>query len=296
MEKDLIKTTEINELKLMSRGKVRDIYELDDNLLIVTTDRVSAFDFILKRTIPFKGIVLNKLSVHNFNKTKEIIENHLIYSDFNLLPSYLRKYEYLKDRFMVVKKTKPLPVECIVRGYITGSAWTEYIKTQTIGGMHIKPGLLESEKFAKPIFTPSTKSEKGHDENISINEMISMIGRERTDEVINVSLKLYELISAHFYDSGIIIADTKMEFGIRNNRLIFIDEAFTPDSSRFWYKDKYKIGEKQEPLDKQFIRNYLLSTNWDGKSVPPDLTSEIVKKTSEIYCEIYRIITNESIS
>lgn len=292
----MIRTTEIKELRLLSRGKVRDIYELDENLLIVTTDRVSAFDFILNQTIPYKGIVLNKLSVHNFMKTRNIIENHLIYSDFDLLPPELRKYDFLRDRFMVVKKTKPLPVECIVRGYITGSAWSEYVKSQTIGGMYVEPGLMESERFHEPVFTPSTKAEKGHDENISVDAMKNIIGRERAEEVMSVSLKLYSFVSETLHSSGILLADTKMEFGILDGRLIFIDEAFTPDSSRFWFLDKYKKGEKQESLDKQFIRNYLLSTDWDRKSPPPDLPEEIVNKTSEIYKEIYRIVTNESLS
>ncbi|MGE3063165.1 MAG: phosphoribosylaminoimidazolesuccinocarboxamide synthase [bacterium] len=292
----MIRKTEIKELMLLSRGKVRDIYELEENLLIVTTDRVSAFDFVLNQTIPNKGIVLNKLSIHNFEKTKSIVENHLLYSDFDMLPADLRKYEYLKDRFMVVKRTKPLPVECIVRGYITGSAWAEYLKTQTIGGMYVEPGLLESEKFAEPIFTPSTKAEQGHDENISIDEMKRLIGYERTEDVKHVSLKLYMAVAEMLYKCGIILADTKMEFGIKDQNLIFIDEAFTPDSSRFWFLNKYRKGEKQESLDKQFIRNYLLSTDWDRKSPPPDLPDEIVFKTAEIYKEIYKIVTNESLS
>lgn len=292
----MIKTTEINELKLLSRGKVRDIYELEDDLLIITTDRVSAFDFVLNQTIPFKGIVLNKLSVHNFNITKGIMENHLIHSDFDLLPPNIRKYDYLKDRFMVVNKAKPLPIECIMRGYITGSAWAEYLKTQTIGGMYLEPGLVESEKFPEPIFTPSTKADAGHDENISIDAMRNIIGRELSEDVINISLKLYSFMAEVLYESGIILADTKMEFGIREEKLLFIDEAFTPDSSRFWFKDKYKKGEKQESLDKQFIRNYLLSTEWDRKSPPPDLPDDIVEMTSKIYREMYRIVTNESLS
>ncbi|MDD3803296.1 MAG: phosphoribosylaminoimidazolesuccinocarboxamide synthase [bacterium] len=292
----MIKTTEIKELKLLSRGKVRDIYELENDLLIVTTDRVSAFDFVLNQTIPYKGIVLNKLSVFNFNRTKNIAQNHLIYSDFDLLPKELKKYGYLKDRFMVVKKTKVLPIECIVRGYITGSAWSEYVKTQTIGGMYVEPGLVESEKFPEPIFTPSTKAEKGHDENISVEAMKNIIGRERADEVIKISLKLYETVSQMLFASGVILADTKMEFGVLDGEIVFIDEAFTPDSSRFWFSERYRKGERQESLDKQFIRNFLLSTDWDRKSPPPDLPEDIVKKTSEIYREIYSIVTNESLS
>lgn len=292
----MIRTTEIKELELLSRGKVRDIYALDENLLIVTTDRVSAFDFVLNQTIPGKGVILNKISEYFFKKTKHIINNHFIYSDFEMLPEKLKKYDYLKNRFMVVKHSKPLPVECIVRGYITGSAWSEYLKTQTIGGMYMEPNLKESEKFENPIFTPSIKADKGHDENISVDRMKEILEKRIADGVIEKSLLLYDFISDYLYGKGIIVADTKFEFGILKDELVLIDEMFTPDSSRFWFLDRYEKGKKQESMDKQFIRDYLLSADWDKNSAPPDLPEDVVLKTSEIYKEIYRIITDEQIS
>lgn len=293
----MIRETNINELKLISRGKVRDIYALEDKLLIVTTDRVSAFDYVLNQTIPYKGIVLNKLALFFFEKTKHIIENHIEYSDFDMLPDNLKKYDYLRDRFVVVKRANPLPVECIVRGYITGSAWSEYVKTQTIGGMYIEPGLIESEKFQSDIFTPSTKAEIGHhDENISFERMKDILGEETAVKVKEVSLALFSYASEYLDNRGIIMADTKFEFGEGGNGLILIDEIFTPDSSRFWFKEKYSAGTKQESLDKQYIRNFLLSTSWDRKSNPPDLTEKVVNETSLIYTKIYNLITGDEIS
>jgi len=293
----VIRETNINELNLLSRGKVRDIYELDDSLLIITTDRVSAFDYVLHETIPFKGIVLNKLALYFFEKTEHIIENHIEYYDFELLPDYLKKYEYLKDRFVVVKKAKTLPVECIVRGYITGSAWSEYVKTQTIGGMYVEPGLVESEKFPDDIFTPSTKAENGmHDENISFDRMKEILGHQLAEDVKAVSLSLFSYVSEFLENRGIIMADTKFEFGMKGDKLLLIDEIFTPDSSRFWFKKKYAAGTKQESLDKQFIRNFLLSTGWDRNSPPPHLTDEVINETSKIYKNIYKLITDDEIS
>ena len=293
----MIRETNINELKLLSRGKVRDIYELDENLLIVTTDRVSAFDYVLHEIIPFKGIVLNKLALFFFEKTEHIIENHIEYYDFDSLPNYLKKYEYLKDRFVVVKKAKTLPVECIVRGYITGSAWSEYVKTQTIGGMYVESGLVESEKFPDDIFTPSTKAESGmHDENISFDRMKEILGHQLAEDVKTVSLSLFSYASEFLENRGIIMADTKFEFGMMGDKLLLIDEIFTPDSSRFWFKSKYTAGTKQESLDKQFIRNFLLSTGWDRNSSPPHLTEEVVNETSNIYKTIYKLITDDEIS
>lgn len=293
----MIRETNINELKLISRGKVRDIYALEDNLLIVTTDRVSAFDFVLNQTIPYKGVVLNKLALFFFGKTGHIVRNHIEYSDFESLPEYLKKYDWLKDRFIVVRRANPLPVECIVRGYITGSAWSEYVKTQTIGGMYVEPGLIESEKFQSDIFTPSTKAEIGqHDENISFDRMKDILGEEKAEKVREISLSLFSFASEYLENRGIIMADTKFEFGETDDGLMLIDEIFTPDSSRFWFKDKYLAGTKQESLDKQFIRNFLLSTGWDRKSPPPDLPEKVVNETSLIYKKIYNLITGDEIS
>ncbi len=293
----MIKETNIKELNLLSRGKVRDIYELEDNLLIITTDRVSAFDYILNQTIPYKGIVLNKISLFFFEMTKHIIDNHIIHGDFEKLPEELKKYDYLKDRFIIAKKAKPLPVECIVRGYITGSGWKEYSKNHTIGGMYIEQEMVESEKFIEPIFTPSTKAEQGlHDENISFEKMKEIVGNDLAEQLKEKTISIYKYIADFAYKKGIIIADTKMEFGILDNELILIDELLTPDSSRFWKKDTYEKGKKQESLDKQFIRNYLLSTDWDRNSPPPDLPEEIVNKTSEIYKNTYKLLTGNEIS
>ncbi len=292
----MVRKTDIKELKLLSRGKVRDIYEMGNELLIVTTDRVSAFDYILNQTIPDKGKVLNSIALFFFGKTEDVVENHVIESDFDKLPEELKKYDYLKNRFLIAKKAKPLPVECIVRGYITGSGWKEYKKSHSIGGMHIEQEMVESEKFTEPLFTPSTKADEGHDENISFDRMKDIIGSELAVKVRDITVDIYKRMSEFAYEKGIIIADTKMEFGMIDDRLIIIDELLTPDSSRFWYKDKYEKGKVQESLDKQFIRNYLLSTDWDRNSPPPDLPEDIVKGTSDIYKHIYKLITGNEIS
>lgn len=292
----MVRKTDIKELKLLSRGKVRDIYEMGNDLLIVTTDRVSAFDYILNQTVPDKGKVLNSISLFFFDKAKDIIENHVIESDFDKLPEELKKYDYLKDRFLISKKAKPLPVECIVRGYITGSGWKEYSKSHTIGGMHIDQEMVESEKFNEPLFTPSTKADEGHDENISFDRMKEIIGDDLAEKVRDITVGIYKRMADFAYEKGIIIADTKMEFGMIGDKLIIIDELLTPDSSRFWYKDKYEKGKPQESLDKQFIRNYLLSTDWDRNSPPPDLPEDIVNKTADIYKHTYRLITGNEIS
>lgn len=293
----VIKETNIKELRMISKGKVRDIYEFEtDKFLIVTTDRISAFDFVLENGIEGKGKVLNKLSKFFFELTKNIVKNHFLYDDFDALPKELKKYEYLKDRFMIVRKAKPIPYECIVRGYITGSAWSEYIKTQTVGGSFIRGGYLESEKFDEPVFTPTTKAETGHDENVSFEYMREKLGDELAKKLRDLSLQLYKFCSEFLSEKNIILADTKLEFGLLDDEVILIDEIFTPDSSRFWLKETYEVGKKQEPFDKQLIRNYLLSTDWDRKSQPPQLSDEIVQKTSEIYKKIYSLITNEKIS
>jgi phosphoribosylaminoimidazole-succinocarboxamide synthase len=279
----VIKETNIKELRMISKGKVRDIYEFEnDKLLIVTTDRISAFDFVLENGIEGKGKVLNKLSKFFFELTKNIVKNHFLYDDFDSLPKELKKYEYLKDRFMIVRKAKPIPFECIVRGYITGSAWSEYVKTQTVGGSFMRGGYFESEKFDEPLFTPTTKAETGHDENVSFEYMREKLGDELAKKLKDLSLQLYRFGSEFLSEKNIILADTKFEFGLLDGEVILIDEIFTPDSSRFWLKETYEVGKKQEPFDKQLIRNYLLSTDWDRKSQPPQLSDEIVEKTSEI--------------
>ncbi|HAF07051.1 MAG: Phosphoribosylaminoimidazole-succinocarboxamide synthase [candidate division TA06 bacterium 32_111] len=293
----VVKETNVKELRMIAKGKVRDIYEFEnDKLLIVTTDRISAFDYVLENGIESKGKVLNKLSKFFFDLTKKIVSNHFLYDDFDALPKDLKKYDYLKDRFMVVRKAKPIPFECIVRGYITGSAWSEYLKTQTVGGTYIRGGYVESEKFDEPLFTPTTKAEKGHDEIVSFEHMREKLGDELANKIKDLSLQLYRFGSEFLQEKNIILADTKFEFGLLDGNLIIIDEIFTPDSSRFWSAETYQVGKKQEPFDKQLIRNYLLSTDWDRKSQPPQLSDEIVQKTSEIYKKIYKIITDEELS
>lgn len=292
----MIKNTDIRELKLISRGKVRDIYEYEDKLLLVTTDRISAFDYILNQTVPGKGIVLNQISQFFFKMTEDIVENHIIHADFALLPDYLQKYEYLKGRFAVVKKAKPLPVECIIRGYITGSGWKEYKKSRTIGSMHIAQDMVESEQFEKPLFTPSTKADQGHDENISYEQMKEIVSADIGEKVKSLTESIFKKCSDYALSKNIIIADTKMEFGIINDEIIIIDELLTPDSSRFWNRDNYEKGHSQESYDKQFIRDYLSSTGWDRNSAPPDIPDDIIEKTSDIYKNIYRKLTDNELS
>lgn len=292
----MIRNTDIGELKLLSRGKVRDIYEFEDKLLIVTTDRISAFDYVLNQTVPDKGIVLNQISLFFFKMTGHIIDNHIIHADFTQLPDYLQKYSYLKGRFSVVKKAKPLPVECIIRGYITGSGWKEYSKSRTIGSMPIEQDMVESEQFNEPLFTPSTKADKGHDENISFEKMKAITGEKIGEQLKTATERIFKECSQYALKKNIIIADTKMEFGLYNDELIIIDELLTPDSSRFWDRDTYEKGHAQNSYDKQFIRNYLLSTGWDRNSSPPDIPRDIIEKTSQIYRNIFRKLTGNELS
>ncbi len=292
----MLRKSDIRELKLLSRGKVRDIYDFENNLLIITTDRVSAFDHILNQTVPYKGIVLNQISLFFFQMTKGIIDNHIIHGDFELLPDFLKKYDYLKERFIIAKKAKPLPIECIIRGYITGSGWKEYSKEHSIGGMFINEELVESEKFNNPIFTPSTKAEHGHDENISFDDMKKIVDPELANLLKEKTEQIFTKCSDFALEKNIIIADTKMEFGLLDNKLIIIDELLTPDSSRFWNKNKYEKGRKQESYDKQFIRNYLLESKWDIESSPPDIPDNIIQETSIIYRNIFKELTGNEIS
>ena len=283
----MIKETNIKECRLLSRGKVRDIYEFNDNLLIITTDRISAFDYILNQTVPDKGKVLNQIALFFFEMTEDIIENHLIHADFKRLPDFLKKYEYLTDRFVVVKTADPLPVECIIRGYKSA---------HTIGGMQVEQEMVESEKFIKPLFTPSTKAVEGHDENITFDSMKQIIGNDLGDEVKIKTEKIFEKCTEYALKKDIIIADTKMEFGLLNNKLIIIDELLTPDSSRFWDVSDYEKGRPQKSYDKQYIRDYLLSTDWDRNSAPPDIPDSIIKDTTMIYRNIFRKLTGNELS
>jgi phosphoribosylaminoimidazole-succinocarboxamide synthase len=281
-------STNFKGLKLQSRGKVRDIYKVDDYLLIVTTDRISAFDVIMPNPIPGKGEILTRMSVFWFGRMKDIVENHLVSTDPLDFPQECRPYEKeLKGRSMLVKKAKPLPVECVVRGYISGSGWKDYVRSKTISGIKLPGGLRESSKLSEPLFTPSTKAPKGkHDMAITRKEMEDIIGSERTERIIEISIAVYDRASNIAEGAGIIIADTKMEFGIIEDRLILIDELLTPDSSRFWPKETYEEGKPPKSFDKQFLRDYLISLNWNQKPPAPVLPKEIIEKTKEKYEEV----------
>ena len=279
--------------KKLGSGKVREIFEADpDHLLIVTTDRLSAFDVVLPDPIPYKGHVLNQISRFWFGKASGIIDNHVVTLDVNRYPAPFRGDPRLEGRSMLVKKAKPLAVECIVRGYISGSGWKEYRSLGSVSGIRLAPGLVESEKLPEPVFTPSTKAEQGqHDENISFETACEIVGAELMKKVRDVSLSIYAMASDYALQKGIIIADTKFEFGLLGGELLFIDEALTPDSSRFWPKDGYRPGGPQPSFDKQFVRDYLETLAW-GKTPPgPKLPADVIGKTSEKYRAAYEILT-----
>ncbi|WP_353683295.1 phosphoribosylaminoimidazolesuccinocarboxamide synthase [Thermodesulfovibrio sp. 3907-1M] len=290
---NIVLETNLEGVKFLRRGKVRDIYEIDDYLLIVATDRVSAFDVVLPTGIPGKGKVLTQISLFWFNKVKDIVENHIISADVSEFPEPLKKYRgVLEGRSMLVKKAKPLAVECIVRGYITGSGWKDYQKTGMVCGIKLPEGLIESQKLPEPLYTPSTKAEKGHDINISFDETVKILGEETARKIKELSIAIYKRASEIAEKKGIIIADTKMEFGFYGDSLILIDELLTPDSSRFWSIKDYVPGKPQDSYDKQIVRDYLISIKWDKKPPAPELPEEIVKKTAERYEEIFRILTS----
>jgi len=283
----VVMQTDFPDLKLVNRGKVREIYDLGEHLLMVTSDRISAFDVIMDQGIPYKGQVLNTFSKFWFEKMTDIIPNHIVSTDVDDFPAVTHKYRaQLEGRSMLVKKAKPLPVECIVRGYISGSGWKDYKQTGTICGIPLPAGLKESDILPQTIFTPSTKAELGtHDENISFAETVKLIGQELAERVRDTSIAIYERARKFADEKGIIIADTKFEFGLMDGELIWIDEAMSPDSSRFWPKDRYQPGGPQMSFDKQFLRDYLETLDWGKVAPPPPLPDEIVAKTSEKYRE-----------
>lgn len=291
MPEHVILKTELGSLKFLRRGKVRDIYDLGRELLIISTDRVSAFDVVLPNGIPEKGRILTAMSVYWFNVMKDIIPNHLIASEIKNFPENLKQYSYvIEGRSMLVKKAKPLPVECIVRGYLSGSGWKEYKEKKCVCGINLPPGLLEGSKLPEPIFTPSTKADAGHDENITFEEMSKLVDPTLAQELKEKSLAIYKKARDIAKAKGIIIADTKFEFGMdQNNKLILIDEVLTPDSSRFWPLEDYKPGfMKDVSLDKQYIRDYLISIKWDKNPPAPSLPEDVVAKTTERYKEALR--------
>lgn len=294
----VITQTNFPGLKLRNRGKVRDIYEFKDSLLIVATDRLSAYDVIMAQGIPFKGKVLTQISEFWFEQTKDIIPHHVISTIVYDFPPECKPYwKDLEDRSMLVRKTKPLPVECVVRGYLSGSGWEDYKKSKSVCGITLPDGLVESSKLPEPLFTPATKEEVGrHDENIPFERMAGMVGKDLAKRVRSISIKVYERAASIAERQGIIIADTKMEFGVDEyGELILIDELLTPDSSRFWPKDKYESGRTQESYDKQFVRNYLLSINFNKKPPPPKLPEDVIFRTSGLYLEALKKLSGKAL-
>lgn len=287
MENKGLMETAFPGLKPAGKGKVRDIYDVEGGLLIVTTDRVSAFDVIMPNPIAGKGEILNRMSAFWFRKMEDIIKNHLISTDPLTYPEVCRPYlEMLKGRSMLVKKAKPLMVECVVRGYLSGSGWRDYRGTGSVSGIRLPEGLRESDRLPEPIFTPSTKAEAGeHDLSITKTDMENIIGTELARRIMETSIAVYKRAEKVAAEAGIIIADTKMEFGMIGEELILIDELLTPDSSRFWSKDDYAAGRPQKSFDKQFLRDYLLSLSWNQRPPAPELPPDIIEKTREKYVE-----------
>ena len=278
------------------RGKVRDIYDLGDRLLLVATDRLSAFDVVLPDPIPFKGEVLTKLSLHWFDLLGDIVPNHLLSADVADLPDEFAAHaDWLAGRFMLVKKAQVFPVECIVRGYLAGSGWAEYKRLGTVCGMRLPVGLLESGRLPQPMFTPSTKAELGtHDENVSVHRMFEIIGEEHGSQLQEASVSLYSAARDHAAKRGIIIADTKFEFGLIDGVVTLVDEVLTPDSSRFWPTAAYEPGHGQASFDKQYVRDWLEATGWDKTPPPPALPADVIAKTSETYIKAYELITGRT--
>lgn len=293
----IIPSTEYEGLPLVRQGKVRDIFDTGDALLMVTTDRLSAFDVVLPDVIPDKGKVLNQISAFWFKQMEDIVGNHIISTDVNDYPEAFQAFrDKLEGRSMLVKKAEPMAVECIVRGYISGSGWSSYQKEGHVCGIQLPEGLKESDRLESPLYTPSTKAEVGdHDINISFEETINIIGRENAEKLRDLSLEIYNRGAALALEKGIIIADTKFEFGMLDGEIILIDEIMTPDSSRFWPKDDYAPGRGQKSFDKQGVRDWLTNSGWDKTPPGPKLPAEIVEKTSRTYKEIYTRLTGETI-
>ncbi|MFP4168514.1 MAG: phosphoribosylaminoimidazolesuccinocarboxamide synthase [Desulfonatronovibrionaceae bacterium] len=292
----VVTKTRIGEAKLLSAGKVRDIYELDkEQLLIVTTDRMSAFDVVLPDPIPYKGVVLNQMTLFWMDMFSDLGENHILHADFSQFPDYLGKYEdQLRGRSVIVRKTKPLPVECIVRGYISGSGWKDYQRSGKVCGHELPPGLIQSQKLEKPLFTPSTKAGVGeHDENITGHQAKSLVGEGLFRLVEDLSLQMYSRARDYAAKRGIIIADTKFEFGLAGGKMYIIDEVLTPDSSRFWPAESYEPGRPQSSFDKQYLRDWLESSGWDKTAPAPSLPQEVIDETKNKYFQAYKLLTGK---
>ena len=290
----VVRETQFAGISPAARGKVRDIYDLGDNLLIVATDRLSAFDVVLPTPIPDKGRVLTQLSLFWFDLLRNVIPNHVLSATD--LPSPFDRYrDELEGRSMLVRKTQPLPIECVVRGYVSGSGWKDYRATGKICGISLPAGLKESDRLSEPIFTPATKAATGHDENISFEQAASLVGKNVAEHVRDISLEIYRRAAAHAEPRGILLADTKFEFGLLHDELIWIDEALTPDSSRFWPAAQYNPGGPQPSFDKQFVRDYLESIRWPKTPPGPELPAEVVAATRAKYREAYRILTGREL-
>lgn len=292
---EVITDTGFMEIPLFKKGKVRDVYEVGDLLLVISTDRISAFDVIMDEGIPGKGVVLNQLAAFWFEKTADIVENHVVTTDMSELPPGLSEFrEQLEGRSMLVRKADPLPVECVVRGYLAGGGWGEYQESGSVSGIELPAGLLQAARLPEPIFTPATKAELGdHDENISIDIVKEQIGEGIADEVRRISFDLYARGVEIAESRGIILADTKFEFGYYQGELLLIDEILTPDSSRFWPKDKYEPGHDQVNLDKQFLRDWLETLDWSKQPPPPTLPPEIIEQTTQRYRYIQEVLLGE---
>ena len=289
--------TDFPELELYASGKVRDVYRVDnEHLLFVATDRISAFDYVLATGIPHKGRVLTQLSLFWFDFLKSITQNHLVTADVSRYPALLRKHDdQLRGRSMLVVKAEMVAVECVVRGYLSGSGWKEYQKTGSVCGIKLPAGLRESEKLPEPIFTPATKATSGHDENISFDEMVKRAGRELSEKLRDLSLRIYQTAADYAAKRGIIIADTKFEFGNTASGIVLGDEVLTPDSSRFWPAEKYQPGRAQDSYDKQYVRDYLESIRWNKQPPAPALPDDVAARTSEKYQDAYRLLTGRKL-
>jgi phosphoribosylaminoimidazole-succinocarboxamide synthase len=289
--------TDIPDLTLRATGKVRDIYDIDaGQLLFVATDRISAFDYILATGIPHKGRVLTQLSLFWFDFLRDVVPNHLITADVAQYPAVARKYaDQLQGRSMLVKRAEMVPVECVVRGYVSGSAWKEYKASGRVCGIELPKGLQESDRLPEPIFTPATKATNGHDENIPFEEMARIVGEQRSRELRDITLRIYSKAADYARQKGIIIADTKFEFGLTSQGITLADEVLTPDSSRFWPADRYKPGQAQESYDKQYVRDYLEQIHWNKQPPAPALPPDVARRTSEKYLEAYRQLTGRGL-
>ncbi len=289
-------TTAIPDGRLVSRGKVRDIFAADGGLVLVATDRISAFDCVLSPGVPGRGVVLTQLSNFWFRTFEDVVPNHLLETELDAFPEPYRSHRELDRRSVYVRRLRPIPVECVARGYIAGSGWKEYRESGTVCGIPLPSGLVESDRLPEPIFTPATKAETGHDENIDFDRMVAIVGGETAERLRELTLGLYRRAAAYAWERGIIIADTKFEFGFdEDGRIVWMDEALTPDSSRFWPRDAYRPGGGQPSFDKQYVRDWLEASGWDKEPPAPELPPEVVEGTIGRYLEAYRLLTGEEL-